>query len=171
MQCGSRATTDCTVPDIQGKIVFIWLLQSICGRKNQERWEVDPNSKNQILAGSPNIMMSLIIFKMSVEIVVSCPKETEIILELEEVVNTRGKENLQVRIVLAWWKSSHEAQSVRWDPVGQLDHQGISDVISWVLFNRQTAFENIPVTRMSWINLIKKQVLCGATQDKTKEAQ
>ena len=103
----------------------------------------------------------MIICKMCVEIIVSSPIETDVILELDEIVKTRGRENLQVRIVQAWWRSSHVAQSVRWDPVGQLDHQGISDVLSWVLFNRQTAFENIPVTRMSWINLIKKQVLCG----------
>ena len=107
------------------------------------------------------MMMSLVICKMSLEIMVSSPIETDVIVELDEIVKSRGRENVQVRIVQAWWRSCHVAQSVRWDPVGQLDHQGISDVISWVLFNRQTAFENIPVTRMSLINLIKKQVLCG----------
>ena len=107
------------------------------------------------------MMMSLIICKMSVEVLVSSPIETDFILELDEIVKTRGRENLEVRIVQAWWRSSHVAQSVRWDLVGQLEPQGIRDVISWVLFNSQTAFENIPVTRMSLINLIKKQVLCG----------
>ena len=107
------------------------------------------------------MMMSLIICKMSVQVLVSSPTETDFTLELDEIAKTRGRENLEVRIVQAWWRSCHVAQSVRWDLVGQLEPQGIRDVISWVLFNSQTAFENIPVTRMSLIKLIRKQVLCG----------
>ena len=107
------------------------------------------------------MLMSLIICKMSVEVLVSSPIETDFIVQLDDIVKTRGREDLEVRIVLAWWRSCHVAQSVRWDVVGQLDSQGIRDVVSWVLFNSQRAFENIPVTRMSLINLIRKQVLSG----------
>ena len=98
---------------------------------------------------------------MSVEVLVSSPIETDFLIQLDDIVKTRGRENLEVRIVEAWWRSCHVAQSVRWDMVGQLDPQGIRDVVSWVLYNSQSAFENIPVTRMSLINLIKKQVLSG----------
>ena len=98
---------------------------------------------------------------MSVEVLVSSPIETDFLIQLDDIVKTRGRENLEVRIVQAWWRSCHVAQSVRWDMVGQLNPQGIRDVVSWVLYNSQSAFENIPVTRMSLINLIKKQVLCG----------
>ena len=98
---------------------------------------------------------------MSVEVLVCSPIETDFLIQLDDIVKTRGRENSEVRIVEAWWRSCHVAQSVRWDMVGQLDPQGIRDVVSWVLYNSQSAFENIPVTRMSLINLIKKQVLCG----------
>ena len=98
---------------------------------------------------------------MSLEVLVSSAPEKDFMLQLNEIVKTRGRQNVEVRIVEAWWRSCRVAQTVRWDVVGQLEPQGIRDVIAWVLFNSQKAFENIPVTRMSLINLIKKQVLCG----------
>ena len=96
---------------------------------------------------------------MTVEILVSRPVESDFISELDLAVKTRGKDSLEVKVLQAWMLSWHWSGNVRWDVAGQLDPQVISDVISWVLCARQAAFENIPVTRISLINLIKKQVL------------
>ena len=46
-------------------------------------------------------MMSLIIYKMSVEVLVSSPIETDFLIQLDDIVKTRGREDLEVRIVLA----------------------------------------------------------------------
>jgi len=98
---------------------------------------------------------------MSVRIVVSCPLETDFISELDEAVRTRGRDCLEIKVLQTWWSSCRSSDSRWWDLVGQLDPGVISDVISWVLHRRQKAFENIPITRLSLINLIKKQVLSG----------
>ena len=60
-------------------------------------------------------MRSLFIYNMSVEVLVSSPIETDFLIQLDDIVKTRGRENLEVRIVQAWWRSCHVAQSVRWD--------------------------------------------------------
>jgi len=96
--------------------------------------------------------------KMTVRVVVSCPLETGFISELEEAVKTKGRDCLEIKVLQTWWSSCRSSGSIWWDLVGQLDLQVISDVISWVLYCSQAAFENIPITRMSLINLIRKQV-------------
>ena len=170
--CGLLATRVCTVTNIRH------IMSS--SSSHHTRYSLELPTLVEKFANNPNrqgifdpkvqracIFMSIIRFlfvylirhEMSVRIVVSCPLETAFLSELDEAVRTRGRDCLEIKVLKIWWSSCRSSESKWWDIVGQLDPLVISDVVGWVLHRSQKAFENIPITRLSLINLIKKQVL------------